>query len=103
VTEEEIERRLTQDELAEKVSKAVVEALGGEFMVPVKKHYNDHQMLDTCILARDEMRANHDFVSAIRSGTTRAVKISWGIVVTGTAAFALAALWHYVKDQIKLP
>ena len=86
--------------LVDAVEKVVRDVLGGEFMIPVKKHFEDHTMLDKCIEHQGEMRKNHEFVSGVRDMHSQVKKITVRVGATGVIAFVFGAVWFYIKAAV---
>jgi hypothetical protein len=92
---------IDQNELVTIVREAVRAELGGEFMVPVVKHYNDHELFRSCMEHQSEMKANHEFVSGIRNIHSQAKDITVKIGLTGAVTFCLYAIYYSIKESLR--
>lgn len=82
----------------ETVERTVNDQLGGDFKIPNKQHFTDHELFQHCKENQDEMRANHEFVSGVRSTKKQMGKITVKIGYGGLLVFTVYAVWYYFKS-----
>lgn len=73
--------------------RAEFESAQQAFWVPAERHYNEHLLLKKCSESLEEKEANHEFISAVRSGGRYAGKITFGAAILALAVFIGGAIW----------
>ena len=90
---------LSKEEYKELMRECIKEVLvetHQEFQIDPEIHYQEHLMLRGCATRQEEMRLNHDFVTAVRQNAGSAKRIALITAIGSVLSFFIGwVIYHF--------